>query len=277
MRVNTLLGRLQLVVNVDAGQTDKSRVGLDREHSATLWQLEVLAAVVELEDWGLVEQRLGVSRYRCRRALDRLAERLGVEKLVSRMDDRLIISPRDRSLAEKAKKVLSAYQELSETSGVSERSVILRFAAYPAHLKRFAARALGDLERSMSNVQVELQDLEGRRRRGGGVTSATQLRERAVDMVIATSNFDEAVPNGLVAKDLYGWRLMAVSSTENSIAHSSSRRVCQILSVNELRGRRLLVAPKGHRSRDLLDLFANLDPPWEVVGESEDPEVLSSL
>jgi len=208
-----------------------------------------------------------------------LGDRLGVEKLLARIGDRLVISSRDRALAETARKVLSAYDEVRAASDTSLRSVILRFAAYPAHLKRFAAQALGEIEHEFPNLRVELQDLEGRRRRGGGLTSTTQLRERAVDMVIAVCNFDERVPTGLEAKDLYGWRLMAVVGPDDPLSSQrpKSLRRSRTLDVRELRGRRLLVAPKGHRSRDLLDLFANADPPWEVVGESEDPEVLASI
>jgi hypothetical protein len=264
-------------MNMGRLQPEKMKVGTERDLSATLWQLEVFVAAVDLEDWNLVEQRLGVDRYRCRRAIDRLSERLGTEKLLSRIDDRMIISPKDRELARKARLVLKTYEELRDMSFSTERSVIVRFAAYPAHLKRFAAAAIGDVEHALPNVRVELQDLEGRRRRGGGISSTTQLRDRALDVVIAASNFEESVPHGLAAQDLYGWRLIAIANQDDRLSRYSRRQSTPFVKVDQLKGRRLLVAPKGHRSRDLLDLFANLDPPWEIAGESEDPEVLASL
>jgi DNA-binding transcriptional LysR family regulator len=247
--------------------------GSKEASTATMWQLQVLVAAVELEDWALVEQRLGVDRYRCRRAIDRLAMRLGVEKLIGRVGDRMIITPRDRDLAQSARRILETYEEMRVEAGGTSRGLIMRFAAYPAHLKAFAARAAGETETLFPNLRVEFQDLEGRRRRGGGVTTATQLRDRTLDIAIAACNFNEDVPDGLSSEDLYGWRLMVVDQSE-TMARSSPKKWTK---VQELRGKKLLVAPKGHRSRDLLDLFADQTPPWEVVGEGEDPEVLADI
>jgi hypothetical protein len=86
-----------------------------------------------------------------------------------------------------------------------------------------------------------------------------------VAVVIGACNFDEGVPSGLDSKDLHGWRLMAVASSDDPLLSDDgvSLRGPPSLNVGQLPDRRLLVAPKGHRSRDLLDLFAKLAPPWE--------------
>lgn len=247
--------------------------------TATLWQLEVFVAAVELQDWVLVEQRLGVDRYRCRKAVDRLAAGLGVDKLLPRLGDRFVITDRERNLARDARQLLDSYENIRTDAGSSERSVVIRFAAYPAQLKLFAAQAVGEFEASNRNVRIELNDLEGRRRRGGGVRSTTQIRDRELDMVIAACDFGEATPSGMNAADLYGWRLIAAARDGDPTQRSAvavSRRE-RLLDVKDLAGRKLLVAPKGHRSRDMLDLFGEQDPPWEIVAESENPEVLISL
>lgn len=248
-----------------------------RESSAaTLWQLEVFVAAVELGEWGLVEQRLGVDRYRCRKVVDRLADRLGVEKLLPRVADRFVITDRDRELARDARHILETYEQMRTEVGGGERVIVIRFAAYPAQLKRFAAQAVGEFEGKHPNVRIELHDLEGKRRRGGGVRSTTQIRDRELDMAIAASGLGEEIPTGVAFADLYGWRLIAATSTQDPLLDAAQRGSVNemLLEVSELAGRKLLVAPKGHRSRDMLDLYAEQDPPWEIVGESEDPEVL---
>jgi DNA-binding transcriptional LysR family regulator len=248
----------------------------DLSATATMWQLQVFVAAVELEDWALVEQRLGVDRYRCRRALDRLGDRLGLDGLLPREQDRISVSPHERELAEMAKRVLSAYEELRAASTAINRNILLRFAAYPAQLKRFAAQAMGEIEREMPHVRIECQDLEGRRRRGGA-PSAKLIREGILDIAIAPSTTEDSVPDDVIVRDLYQWNLVCVASPDNSIMHNNNRSRPGRINVAELEGRQILVSPKGHRSRDLLDLFANLNKPWYVVGESEDPELLASL
>lgn len=254
---------------------ENAPMGNGREASAaTMWQLEVFVAAVELGDWSLVEQRLKVDRYRCRKAVDRLADRLGIEKLLPRVGDRLVIGDRERELARDARRMLDTYAQMQSEVRGGERVVVIRFAAYPAQLKRFAAQAVGEFESKNENVRIELQDLEGRRRRGGGVRSTTQIRDREVDMVIAACGFGEEVPAGLSSLDLYGWRLIAATNDSTAMRAKQTSSGEHLLDVAQLAGRNLLVAPKGHQSRDLLDLFANQDPPWQIAGESEDPEVL---
>jgi hypothetical protein len=80
------------------------------------------------------------------------------------------------------------------------------------------------------------------------------------------------------AEDLYGWRLVAaVQSEDDPLVQRSIASEARFVDVHELAGRELATAPLRHRSRDLVDLFADVDPPFRTTAESDDADLLVAL
>jgi LysR family transcriptional regulator, hydrogen peroxide-inducible genes activator len=176
--------------------------------------------------------------------LQRLAEALGVGPLVTgSVNGKVALTPDGQQVLPQAQALLDAHQAL-RGSGQT-----IRFACYPILAGRAAPTVL-DFARTHQRDQVEIvfHGISDELRRDRGATLLARAATGEVDVVIAPLGND---PRGLERRYLYSWNLRLVVHDGNPL------REREWVTIDELKGRQLLVAPPGHLSRQLFESAAS--------------------
>lgn len=231
---------------------------MPRRSEITLWQLQVLLKAAELErqvrlpnssppTLSDVASAMRVSRQQIVGALARLEERVS-GSLVEELDDGLKIRRAD--LVRRARKIADEFAQFEREAREDEGRWWLRLDGYWAHLSAFLADAARDLERDNPAVYVELSPQFGETRSVGGAGLARRVEHGEIDLTVAPS--DSAVGDGVGKLLTHRSLLLAAVSAEHELASSEPGGE---LDVDRLLDGDfpLLVSPRGHTTRDLLD------------------------
>jgi DNA-binding transcriptional LysR family regulator len=241
---------------------------------ATFWQLQAFLTACQSESWSEAEARLGVDKYRIVKAVDRLSDKLGVEKLVVDLKGRPHVSNHAGRLAKQAEEILDAYRILQRKAGSrSGRDFWIRCDAYWAHMKHFLSKAIGDFEEANSDVQIELRPGFGAQRNIGGVGLVADLLARSVDFVVAPYHGNP--DRGIESRFLYRWALVAAVHDRHPLLHRVDTQ--GRLKVSELAGYHILTSPPGHRTRALLELHQSVTTRFSIEAAGPEPSALVAL
>lgn len=250
-----------------------------RESSrATLWQLELFATVADTGSWERTAERLEIDKFQGMKAIDRLADKMGVAELASSHGDRVEVTDTGRTLAHHARTILETYKRMETLArqAVDSPVRLIHVSAFPAHVAHFLARAFGTIEASHSEVRFELDELHTEFRRRGGQSLANRIRDRSSDFVVGPRMDDLGADVG--SRTLYRWHLVAAVREDHPVLQqaTASAEGDTMLDVQALRGYDLALAPHGHVSRSQIERCLPAEA-IKVPFTSEDPDVLVSL
>lgn len=248
-----------------------------RESQApTIWQLETFVAVVETGSWEQAAERLRIDKFQGVKTVERLAAKLGIDDLLPTIDGRPHATDRDTVLAQHARDLLNAYGNLRATaSGLGQRGVLLRVAAFPAHIAHFLGAAVGLVEGRHESVKFEFDDLHSVFRKSAGVALRRRVQDKLCDFAIAPVS--KGPEKSLRSKHLYTWRLVAAVREGHPLrARAGQHPGYDTIDVAELSRFDLVTAPPGHASHRLLEHHGALDYA-RVDMTSDDPDVLVAL
>lgn len=260
---------------------------MGRKKELTMWQLEVLLEAFQQSERGAdpaptlsdVASSLGATRQQVVGALDRLEEALATgdevrARLVEERSDGLYIA--HRSLAERARSILNELEEFKREAQTGSGRWWITCDGYWAHLALFLADAILDLEARHENVHVELAAQFGESRSQGGSGLAGRVRRGEVDIAIAPSPIEPVPIPGVERQSTHRVLLLAAIGPDHPLQH---RAQGGRLDVRELADPEitLLTSPKGHFSRDLIDLYQTPQAKFrtEIVGV--EPLALAAL
>lgn len=262
---------------------------MGRKKELTLWQLEVVVAAATLAEAAPpdgpsptltdVAASLGVSRQQVVGAIERLQEALatdsdagGAVRIVEERDDGLYIARPD--LVGGARNILDEFTSFRRVVDEGPGKWWLTVDGYWAHLSVFLADAILDLEAAHPEVTVELAANFGQARSLGGSGLVAKLLRGETDLVVAPTLVDD-VP-GVEQDWSHRVLLMAAVGGDHMIRRFADGRRLRVRSL-AAEGVTILTSPKGHFSRDLIDLYQGPVDKFtaEVVGP--EPMALAAL
>lgn len=177
-------------------------------------------------------------------------------------DASLRLTRNGEHLLDRARDLLAAATSLHDAPNGADGP--LRLACYPAHIRRFVARLM-----ATTGLDLDVSESDDVLRAEGGSGMFNQLARRATDVVVAPRARDRA---GIESVDVYSWRLVAVFYGREFESREGQ------LDLAELEGRPLLLSPRGHSSRMLLDgAMTRAQVEMTVAFESSISEALLSL
>ena len=223
----------------------------------TLFQLEALASAVRHRSYAAAAAEMGIAdKHRLIRAVERLAEHVGLDVAANRVDDEPFgLEP----LVDSAQQILAAVHEFERAAALlNEQPVLLRCIALPSMVYIFLARAVAEYEAAMASdptepdVSIRFVELDSRYRKGGGSHMLEQLVAGVADLAIVPTTSGDPGPN-LEKRHLYDWRLVAaVPPSHPVLSKKTTANGESALPVEALVGYPLLVSPAGHRSHEML-------------------------
>ncbi|HET6949612.1 MAG TPA: LysR family transcriptional regulator substrate-binding protein [Acidimicrobiales bacterium] len=252
-----------------------------------LWSLHVLASAArEGESWDDITARLGMrSKHQVLRTVRRLEQRIGVRGLLIDAGDRPVIPPHHHRFVEEISAMLATWAIARDRAAASARTYLVRVDGYWSHVENFAARVFGTFlpqgPVAGDRVRIELAPAFGRGRDEGGAGLVDDLRRGKVDLVIAPDDRTAAADNGhdaagavIRSVPLYRWALLAAVRPGHPLA---GREAGSTVDADDLVGHELLVSPRGHRTRDLLDLTRDVERRFVIAATSPEPGALIAL
>lgn len=259
---------------------------MPKKHEATLWQLEVLANCVKASRHGgtfsNVASDMGVTRQQVVGALDRL-QAFFEHRLIEELEDRLVVVAPEQAVGHLLA-ALDEYAQFARDAGGASTQWWIRVDGYWAHLTLFLADAIARLERTHPSVRVELSAGFGAARAQGGAGLVGRVAKREVDLAIApVPRLHRELPTGVATLPSHRVVLFAAVREDHPILsgaeRTSTERATNTLSVARLRdeGVSLLLSPKGHFSRDLLDLYQTSTSRFKVEATGPEPSALVAL
>lgn len=254
------------------------------EKEATIWQLKVLvesAVCAQREgrpsNFSVVASALGVSRQQVVGAIERLSAIAGCELVVEEAD-RLYVA--NEKLVNRARSIIEDYRQFERDFEEGRGLWWLRLDGYWAHLTLFMADAIRAFEDRHDRVRVELSGDFGTARLHGGAGLVAKLERGEADLVTAPhigrsirEDIDERPSHRVLlvaALHEQDGRLCDRSTLEQS---TNTIEVTRLLDDNWS----LLLSPKGHFSRDLLDLHQGPGRRFRVEVEGPEPDALVAL
>jgi hypothetical protein len=262
----------------------------------TIHQLRALAEVLKTEDWSKATKALGVGdMHQVIRSVHRLFGAVGVKPLetMGRVKERALLPEevlaRRDELSDALNRLLDVFESLTATAqgSTAERPVHLRLYGYSSMFHPFLAEALRTFAAipakkrpaGTGSIEIGLVDLGNMRQGvGGGVFAALQRRE--VDVAIAP--YTPVEPSMVDVAPLYRWYLLAGIEKPHP-AHDLVRA-----DVGVLEARRwvdgsaivrypLVVAPRGHESREMLREWAPSGTELEIAWETPDTDARAQV
>lgn len=263
---------------------------MGRKKELTLWQLEVLVEAAALAENDTspdgpaptltdVAASLGVSRQQVVGAIERLEEALVGDRdkdetvrIVEERDEGIYVARPD--LVSRARTILEEFTAFRRVVEEGPGRWWLTVDGYWAHLSVFLADAILDLEATHPEVKVELAAQFGQARSLGGSGLVGRLQRAETDLVVAPTLGDE-IP-GIEQDWSHRVLLMAAVGPDHPIRELSTDRRLPVRSL-AVEGFTVLTSPKGHFSRDLIDLYQGPSRQFtaEVVGP--EPMALAAL
>lgn len=175
-----------------------------------------------------------------------------------------LLAPRARQLLESGERLEEYAQNLREG-----RTGVVSIAAYPVHLERFLAMAIKEFSELHPRVGVDLSKVRDDRRRGVGKSLFEELTDGDVDIAMGPPHTDLVGVHGVKAYDA---RIVALFPPDDPLAGLTE------VSIDELRGRDVLVAPRTYFSRETITSVA-LEAGFHlsVAHEGSSPPALRAL
>ncbi len=252
---------------------------MTRRPELTPWQLRVLLEAAELATkaregsqkpigFSDVAARLEVSRQQVVGAIERLEKNVGV-RLLEERDDGLFVARPD--LIRTARKLLDEFEQFDREAREGTGRWWLRLDGYWAHLAAFLAEAATSVEEIHPEVRVELSPRFGEARSTGGAGLASHVEHGEIDLVVAPAGSppSEHVRVAPTHKSI----LLAAIGPEHDLYTEAEAPVIEIGRM-QVEGFPLLVSPKGHMSRDLLDRFQGAVGAYRVEVAGPEPAAL---
>ena len=255
---------------------------------ATFWQLQCLVEVDRCQDWDAAAIALGASRQVVQKAVQRLEEKLRTD-LVTDRQGRPVIARRDA--VDKALAILGGYQEFAE-SARGRREYWLRVDGDWAHVAQFLGPAIRHFEDDLAasdppaRVRVELARGFGERRPRAGAGLLDELREDGVvDLVVSRVERQPRRLGRIDQQALYDSVLVAAVDDGHPLlqqarADETTRRLLRehrAVPLDLVQGFRSATSPKGHFSRDLIDMAHSRHRPLRTELTSPEPSALVAL
>lgn len=252
-----------------------------------MWQLEVLQEAFQQSErrsdpgpsLSDVASALGATRQQVVGALERLEEALAPNdplrtRLVEERSDGLYIT--NRPLAERARVILTELEEFKREAQTGSGRWWITCDGYWAHLALFLADAILELEENHKNIHVELAAQFGESRAQGGSGLAGRVRKGEVDIAVAPSPIEPVSIPGIERLPTHRVLLLAAVGPDHPLQDKSENRRLEVRHLADPRVS-LLTSPKGHFSRDLIDLYQTPQSRFrtEIVGV--EPLALAAL
>lgn len=227
----------------------------------TVDQVRAFEAVVRLRSWTDAASELGITDHvGVMRLLRRLARAVGRPALVHSTKEGVVLTDAGQDVEAQLRAVYMAVRDLAQTP------LYVKFSAYPSIASRLLTAAPELLE---AKSDVRVVDVADASRTGGGRRLLEALRRFDLDVVVAPSGRAET---DLHEHALYDWQLCLVMSSQHTDLLDRAT-----LKPKDLSNFRLLAAPQGHRSRELLDAAMGGDASSSVALESTDPMALANI
>lgn len=222
----------------------------------TIQQLRTLAEVIERGSFSSAAASLGLhDTHQALRTINRLAENLGISSLAPRDGDELHLHPDLRQLDHIAVDALALISRLeAATARLADHTILLRCLTYPSLVVQLVAHAIAEFEARSSggfSRQVRLPDLESRNRRVAGSSIMRPLMSGAVDVVIGPT---KPIPteSPVKTRELFRWNVVAAVGE----GHPLRARGGPTVEVADVARYPVLISPRGHQTRSLLDAAA---------------------
>jgi DNA-binding transcriptional LysR family regulator len=167
-------------------------------------------------------------------------------------------------------RVLPAAQRMVQAAeALSHIHDEIRFSSYPAIAGRLVAAAPDLLE---ADEQLVFHDVSEHNRADGGIGLVERTTIGELDIVVAPTGLSERVADvGIREEEVYSWRLEVV--LPGGSLNELHRRA--VVRPRRLARYRIVCAPVGHKSRELLErVFAEDGVLLDVATESANQEVL---
>jgi LysR substrate binding domain-containing protein len=256
----------------------------------TLWQLGALLIAAERDSWEQVTEELGVSsKHQVLRMIERLEDKLGIERgLLVDLDNKPHVDANFEPLIADVRTLMDAWRALQVQANRIESSYFVRLDGYWSHVENFAAGIVANfksrVEHERNAVRIELISGFGSKRDlgGAGMVEGLVQRNPRVDAVIAPEDERPELKDihgsflvdgqSVSSKRLYRWAIVAAIDVDHPLKRVVDER--RTISIAELKPYPLAVSPKGHRSRDLIDLFQSASRRFDIRFVSEEPAAL---
>jgi DNA-binding transcriptional LysR family regulator len=207
----------------------------------TLDQVDALCAVYDAGSFPAAAKLPGRERTSLHHFVDRLENVVG-DKLLTRSDP-IRLTSMGSVVLPRARQMLEAFQALlDETQHVSP----VRLTAYPSHIRQ-VAKTIAELSSANPQLEIKYYNISDGLRQSGGAELITRLMQHEFDLTIAPSDL---LTEDIVEDPLYKWCIRAVFPESGEFEPLRCR---DIVRMRDFCGMKALVAPKGHRSRQLFD------------------------
>lgn len=230
-------------INGAPATDDRGQIGALLDRGATLGQLLALIDVVEHRGFTAAGGKSGAARLH--HQVRRLEAALGVD-VFDRSKARArppALTPAGEQVLALARQIMAGVLRLNRVA-LAPGERLLSVAAYPAHVRVFAARA--SQAATMKDVEVRFHRLGDDLRRTAGDGMLRMLVDREVDVALAPKHA-RADKSAFVETPLYKWRLVAIPPLR--AGHGAAITVPELVK----HANRILCSPPGHASRKLLD------------------------
>ncbi len=231
----------------------------DALYRSTIFQLRAVVSAVRQRDFGLAASKLGIrDKHRLIRAVERLAENLGVTDLVSRLESDPDEYERLADAADEVLKALDDFESAAADYGSRQHSV--RCQAYPSMVRIFLADAAHEFEQATARTHpnspsalIHFIELESSNRRRGGSGALRQLASGLADIAIAPTALTELEETN--SRWLYSWRIVAAVHPLHPLRDQAVELEDGTAGVmiDDTCKFPVLVSPLTHRSRTMLD------------------------
>ena len=214
-------------------------------------------------------RRHGVTEPMVRRAMDKLTEYLGVD-LFDMTPQGSRPTAVGKIVLDRASQVLAGALDLREyAQRVSDgQAGRIRITCHPGHLQRFLGRVLQEFMALHPEYEVVLTRIRDDRREDSGLPMYTDLVEGAVDFAVGAPHNDDS----LQGRNLFTMSVVLVLPEDDR--HRNDKTV----PITLLQDRRVVAAPVGYMSRELLETAAQgAHFRLNVVAETPSPVALLAL
>lgn len=238
----------------------------ERSDEVTLLQARALDLVARTGSYQAAAVELGhhdaTAVYKL---IGRLQDSLGIGPLVSgARRGRVTLRPEGERVLVHARALLDAHHALR---GLGQT---IRVSCYPAHAARAAPAVLAfAVDVTRHPFEVVFHDVSDRLRADGGALLVERTASGEIDVAVAPS---DRTGKGIAKTPLYSWHLRCVVHEDDPWYDRSG------VSVSEFGDRRLLLAPSGHRSRELFERAAGgAQLRASIAMEVRDQHVLAAI
>lgn len=225
---------------------------------ATIFQIEALASALEHRNFSGAALAMGFrDKHRLIKAIERLAENLGLQGLAGCIEDEPVLPLQLHGLQDAASRVRASLADFErEATALRNRVILIRCLAYPSMVSIFLAQAVRRLEQNDSPGsaanQVRFVHMESRNRADRGSAVMSSLHSRAVD--VAVGPLQSNVAPKVSVEQLYAWKLVAAIHRDHPLWHERFHLAGEPhIDIEAVAQYPLLVSPRSHQTRDLLE------------------------